>query len=179
MKIVPTKLRDCFEIKPKIFNDNRGSFIKTFHKNIYDDFGLCSNWVEEYYSVSNKKVIRGLHFQLPPDDHCKLVYCTSGKVFDVVLDLRNSSKTFSKFITIELSSEKNNILYIPKGMAHGFCALEDNTTMIYKTSSVYSPQSDQGILWDSVGIEWPFSDHIISNRDRGFTKLRDFESPFI
>ena len=179
MNLVSTNLDGCFVIEPNSFYDSRGLFNKTFNKDVFDKNGLCSEWVEEYYSISNKKVIRGLHFQLPPNDHCKLVYCTSGKVFDVVLDLRSNSNTFCQFFTIELSAEKKNQLYIPEGMAHGFCALEDHSTMIYKTSTVYSKDSDSGILWDSAGIEWPFSDHIISSRDKSFCKLKDFNSPFL
>lgn len=178
MKIVPSKISGCYEIFPNIHRDLRGAFIKTFHAPTFEEFGLCSQFMEEYYSISNKNVVRGLHFQLPPEDHNKLVYCVSGSVKDVVVDLRLNSPTYGNYVIFELSAERGNLIYIPQGMAHGFCVLSNSCTMIYKTSTIYSPAQDSGIRWDSVGINWPNENLIISDRDKSFLSLKDFKSPF-
>lgn len=178
MKIVSTEVPGCFEIFPLIHRDLRGAFIKTFHAPTFIEFGLCVSFKEEYYSISTENVLRGLHFQLPPDDHVKLVYCISGRVKDVVLDLRLGSPSYGNHVCVELSAELGNMVYIPKGMAHGFCSLSDSSTMVYKTSTVHSPQLDSGIRWDSAGIIWPDSTMIISDRDRNLSALADFDSPF-
>ena len=177
-EIKQSKIEGCFEITPKIFNDERGSFVKVFHNKAFNQAGLESNFVEEYYSKSLKGVIRGLHFQTPPEEHVKLVYCIEGSVFDVVVDLRLGSKTYGKFETFTLNSKDANMIYIPKGIAHGFCSLSELSTLIYKTSTVYSPSQDSGILWNSVGINWPSEVSIISNRDKGFVDFKSFDSPF-
>jgi dTDP-4-dehydrorhamnose 3,5-epimerase len=177
-ELKPTQLKGCFELQPKVFEDTRGRFVKVFHAQAFKAHGLESNFVEEYYSVSNNNVVRGMHFQLPPMDHVKVVYCVQGAVLDVVTDLRVGSPTYGRSTVIELSSVKVNSLYIPKGMAHGFCSLCDNSVMVYKVSSAYSPEQDAGILWNSVGVEWPTRQAILSERDQTFTPLDRFVSPF-
>lgn len=156
----------------------RGRFVKIFHEPSYAALGLETNFAEEYYSVSHKNVIRGLHFQVPPMDHVKMVYCLEGHALDVVLDLRVGSPTYGQFETFELNSINSSSIYIPKGMAHGFCALSENTIMVYKVSTVYSPEHDAGILWNSVGIPWPIRDAVLSVRDQDFSTFADFNSPF-
>ena len=178
MKVISSKLSGCYEIFPELFHDERGQFVKTFHSHIFEKHNLCTDFKEEYYSISGKNVLRGLHFQLPPEDHVKLVYCTSGMAMDVVVDLRVDSITYGQHEIFELSSVKGNSVYIPSGMAHGFYALHDNTVMIYKTSTVYAPTKDTGLRWNSVGIDWPKADYIISERDRTLVTLDDFQSPF-
>lgn len=178
MRIINSKLSGCYEIIPEIFSDERGQFVKTFHNSIFEKYSLCGDFKEEYYSVSGKNVLRGLHFQLPPEDHVKLVYCPFGLAIDVVVDLRINSITYGQHATFELSSLKANSIYIPSGMAHGFCAMQDNTVMIYKTTTVYSPGKDTGISWDSANIDWPKVDYIISERDKSLIDLNEFVSPF-
>ena len=156
----------------------RGRFVKIFHEPSYTALGLETNFAEEYYSVSHKNVIRGLHFQVPPMDHVKMVYCLEGHALDVVLDLRVGSPTYGQFEVFELNSSNSNSIYIPKGMAHGFCALSENTIMVYKVSTVYSPAHDAGILWNSADIPWPTSDAVLSERDQSFPTLAQFKSPF-
>ena len=168
----------CFELLPDIYNDNRGLFVKTFQKNIFRDFGLEFDFEEEYYSCSKKGVLRGLHFQLPPHEHSKLVYCIEGNVFDAVVDLRINSMTYGEYVTVELSAKKANMLYVPPGLAHGFYVLSKRATMVYKVSTVYSPKYDTGILWNSTGIPWPDKNPIISKRDSQFLKFEQFKSPF-
>jgi len=178
MQLLESPLQGCFEIQNRRFEDERGLFVKTFHKPTFEKLGLHTDFPEEYYSTSKKGVIRGMHFQLPPYDHVKVVYCTSGSVIDVVLDLRKGSETFGKHAVFELTAEKNNMVYIPKGMAHGFCALEDQTIMHYKQSTVYAPEYDAGILWSSIGVDWGGDKPILSERDQGFEVFENFESPF-
>ena len=175
MEIIETKLSGCYEIIPKVLNDNRGSFIKTFNHDIYTKMSLNTMWAEDFYSVSDINVIRGMHCQLPPYDHIKLVYCVCGSVLDVVIDLRPDSPTYKQYEKIELSSVKANMLYIPKGFAHGFKALQSNTIMLYKVSTAYNQDYDSGVHWDSCGINWDLSDEpIISRRDTGFVSLDEF-----
>lgn len=172
-----TGLPGCFEVLFKRVEDARGAFIKTFHAKAFASNGLETAFVEQYYTTSKRGVLRGLHFQVPPEDHAKLVYCISGTVFDAVLDLRRSSGTCGKFAHVELSAEKANALYIPRGLAHGFAALTD-CTMVYNVTSVHAPACDAGIRYDSAGIPWPGSDFVLSERDRAFPALADFDSPF-
>lgn len=174
----PCNLPGCFEMQPKVFDDARGKFVKVFHEQAFMAQGLQTQFAEEYYSVSYKNVIRGLHFQLPPMDHVKMVYCVEGEVMDTVVDLRVGSPTFGQYALFELSAAKANSIYIPKGMAHGFCALSEQAIMVYKVSTVYSPAHDAGVLWNSVGIPWPTAETILSARDQGFPTLERFESPF-
>lgn len=173
-----TQVTDCFELQPKVFDDERGRFVKVFHTQAFAAKCLETNFTEEYYSVSNKNVVRGMHFQLPPKDHVKVVYCVQGAVLDVVTDLRVGSPTYGRSSVIELNSAKANSIYIPKGMAHGFCSLCDHSIMVYKVSSVYSPAQDVGILWNSVGVTWPTTQVILSARDQTFTPFDKFVSPF-
>ena len=181
MELVENKIPGCFEIFPRIHKDERGSFVKTFHAPTFESMGLCTDFVEEYYSVSHKGVIRGMHFQSPPHDHEKLVYCTVGNVMDVVIDLRKGSPTYAQHATFELSADKANMIYIPKGLAHGFAVLSDQATMMYKVTTVYAPESDHGIRWDSVGIDWPeeCDSELLSARDKSLVPLSGFESPFL
>lgn len=178
MEFLQTTLSGCFEIKPFVFRDNRGSFVKTYHNEIFIENGLRTDWREEYYSISNRGVIRGMHFQTPPMQHAKMVYCLSGTVQDVILDLRIGSPTYGKVESVELSAEKGNIIYIPEGVAHGFCTLTEQAVMQYKVTSVYSSQHDAGILWNSIPVDWQCTEPTLSGRDASFISLANFISPF-
>ena len=180
MKIIQSQIDGCFQILSDVHTDNRGQFVKTLHGEMFGKLGIRLDLKEEFYSVSSKNVIRGMHFQIPPHDHIKLVYCVSGVVMDVVLDLRRGSPSYGKHEIFELSPSTGNSLYVPSGLAHGFCALQNNSVMVYKTTSVYSPRCDTGIRWDSFGAAWPSSkDFIISDRDKKLAPLDEFLSPFI
>jgi dTDP-4-dehydrorhamnose 3,5-epimerase len=178
MEFVKTPIPGCFRLLPRKLCDDRGVFVKTFNVDIFRGQNLESVFAEEYYSVSHKGVLRGLHFQLPPMDHIKLVYCIEGSVLDVVLDLRVGSPTYGQHALFELSAENGEILYIPRGLAHGFYTLSDDAIMVYKVSSIYSKEHDTGILWNSIDAPWPDQNPVISVRDQGFLKLSDFNSPF-
>lgn len=175
MKIVSEILAGTFLLEPAHFDDLRGHFIKTYHESDWKDLDLPFKMEEEFFSVSKKNVIRGMHFQIPPHDHEKVVYCLAGSVIDVLLDLR-PGPYFGHTASVVLSAENRNILYIPKGIAHGFLALEDETLMMYKTSTMHAPQSDRGIRWDSFGFEWGTDLPIISARDKNHPPFSDFNA---
>jgi dTDP-4-dehydrorhamnose 3,5-epimerase len=177
MKVLPTELDGVFVLKPNVFEDARGSFVKTYHEDLFASCGIRFAPKEEFFSVSRKNVLRGMHFQRPPAAHDKLVYCPVGKVLDVVLDLRASAKR-GLFISRELSASNREMLFIPRGCAHGFVTLEDDSMMVYQTSTVHSPAHDAGVLWNSFGFEWPVRNPVLSERDQKFPALRDFESLF-
>ena len=176
--ILETELPGLLQIMPKVRRDQRGKFVKTFHKSSFVKWGLEASFKEQYYSTSQQGVIRGMHFQTPPEDHIKVVYCISGEAFDVVLDLRMGSPTNGKIATFKLSESAGNMLYIPKGFAHGFCSTTSSATLMYQASTEYNPTCDAGILWSSIPVEWPVDTPIISPRDEGFISLDDFVSPF-
>lgn len=174
----PSPIPGCYEVQPRVMHDVRGSFVKVFHAEAFRELGLETGFAEEYYSHSRQGVIRGMHFQTPPADHAKMVYCVRGEVFDVVLDLRVGSPTFGQAATFVLSAEAGNYVYIPKGLAHGFCATSEEATLIYKVTTVYAPENDAGILWSSVNVDWPTRNPILSERDARFRPFEEFESPF-
>jgi dTDP-4-dehydrorhamnose 3,5-epimerase len=174
----PTALPGVFEIELFHLRDDRGVFVKTFHRNTLMNAGFESDFAESFYSVNNKNVLRGMHFQYPPDDHAKIVYCTHGRLLDVVVDIRTDSPTYGKYITAELSGDNFKGMYLPRGTAHGFLTLEDNTCMVYLTSTIHSPKNDSGILWNSFGFDWPVKFPIHSERDLNFLPLSKLDSPF-
>ena len=175
---LPMALSGVRLLEPRIFSDRRGAFIKTYHEPVWRDAGISFVMKEEYYSISHRGVLRGMHFQSPPEDHTKLVYCPSGRVLDVLLDLRRSSPTFGQSVAMELSAENRLILIIPSGIAHGFLSIDEQSIMVYKTSAVHSPAHDAGIRWDSFGFDWGRDSPVVSERDAAFPTLADFSSPF-
>ena len=152
--------------------------MKTYHKPEFSQLGIDYEVAEEFFSVSKKNVLRGMHFQKPPHDAVKLVYCIHGSVLDVLVDLRKSSPSFKCCKSIELSAANHLILMIPSGFAHGFLALEDDTVMVYKASFTYAPDHDTGIHWDSFGFDWPLRNPLTSERDAALPRLGDCDSPF-
>lgn len=178
MELIKTTIEGCYELQPRVFKDDRGKLVKIFHQEMFDKLGLETDFKEEYYSVSKKGVLRGLHFQLPPHDHVKCVTCLSGKIFDVVVDLRKDSPSYKKYFSIVLDAEIGNMLYIPKGLAHGFYVLSENAIFLNRTTTVYEPSCDTGIKWDSCGILWPDMQPVLSEKDEQMHHLNDFNSPF-
>lgn len=175
--IKETAIPGCFQIKLKVFADMRGHFIKTFHSEEFRKYNLETDYKEEYYSISQKNVLRGMHFQKPPSDHVKIVYCTSGRVQDVLIDLRKESPAFGKHLSFELQANDGQLIYMPKGVAHGFLSLEENSILMYKVSSVHVPQDDCGIRWDSCGILWETTqDLIISDRDKNLNVFSEYKN---
>lgn len=175
---LPVALPGVRLLEPRVFSDQRGAFIKTYHEPAWRHAGITFEMREEYYSVSRRGVLRGMHFQTPPEDHVKLVYCPSGRVLDVLLDLRRGSPTFGRSMVQELSSENRLIFVLPAGIAHGFLCLAEQSVMVYKTSTVHSPAHDAGIRWDSFGFDWGRETPVVSERDAAFPSFADFPSPF-
>lgn len=178
MQIVPTRFNDLFIIHQFKTNDERGAFVKSFHDQLFRKNNIRFSLKESFYSLSNKNVLRGMHFQTPPYQHKKIVYCAQGALLDVVVDLRKSEPTFGDFFFYELSAENANSLFIGEGFAHGFLALEDNTIMVYNTDCEYEPKHDTGILYNSFGFEWPIKNPLISPRDLSFSSFTEYDSPF-
>ena len=178
MKIVKELLPGCFLITPSIFLDQRGTLVKTYQEDLFTDLGLNFTMKEEFYTKSYKHVIRGMHFQIPPHEHEKLVCCMQGVVKDVLLDLRMGS-SYGEVASIDLSGVNPQFVFIPKGIAHGFMVLSSEALMLYKTTTPHSPESDSGILWNSFGYDWEVKNPEVSNRDKIHQKFNNFSSPFI
>jgi dTDP-4-dehydrorhamnose 3,5-epimerase/CDP-3, 6-dideoxy-D-glycero-D-glycero-4-hexulose-5-epimerase len=178
MKFKQCEIEGVFIVETEVTSDSRGSFCKNYQRDFFLEANIESSIAEIYYSISHLDVIRGMHFQMPPFDHDKLVSCLSGEALDVVLDLRKSSPTFGHHTCFKLSFELGRSIFIPRGCAHGFLSKKDNTMMLYEVSTVYNPKSDQGIRYDSFGFDWDVVNPNLSQRDLGFKEFRFFESPF-
>lgn len=178
MHIDKTGIEGCYEIIPVSLKDERGRFVKTLNPLFLKANQLEYNFKEQYYSISTKGVLRGLHFQLPPKEHTKLVCCLSGMVMDVVVDVRKGSPTYGKYSIFVLESDKANMVYIPSGLAHGFYVLSEQAIVLCQMTSVFSPEHDSGIRWNSLSIPWPDDSPILSLKDRELPALSDFVSPF-
>ncbi|NCN26464.1 dTDP-4-dehydrorhamnose 3,5-epimerase [bacterium] len=176
MKITETFLKGLFVIEPKVFGDSRGFFMETFNANEFEKHGLCTHWVQDNHSLSQKGVVRGLHFQ-NPNPQIKLVRVTRGAVLDVAVDIRPESPTFGKHFSIELNEENKTWLYVPGGFAHGFSVLEDNTDFLYKCSEFYSPKDEGGILWNdpALEIDWKVESAVISDKDKKHPTLAEYK----
>lgn len=177
-EFLETEIPGCLRIVPPQSRDLRGRFVKILHEVEFQKRGLPTGFAEEFYTISRKSVLRGLHCQVPPHEHVKIVYCVAGSALDVVVDLRRGSPTYGRHLTFELSAENAEMIYIPPGLVHGFLVLSDQAIMVYKVGTVHSPESDRGIRWDSAGIAWPEGPKILSDRDLQLPPLRDFQSPF-
>lgn len=179
MERLDAGLPGCFLFKAKVLRDARGCFVKTFHVDTFHSLGLETVFAEEYFSVSRRNVLRGMHFQVPPHDHVKVIYCLQGRALDVILDLRRGSPTYGRCASFVLSDDGGEIAYLVPGIAHGFLALDEDVIMQYKTTSTYSSAHDRGILWSSIDFDWPNVEPVISPRDAGFEPLDAFDTPFV
>lgn len=178
MNIIKTSFEGLYLLETNNFQDERGSFQKMFNYDFFCKNGLETEFKEFYYSVSRKNVIRGMHFQLPPFDHVKLVYVSYGRVLDVVVDIRKHSATYGEHYSIELNAQKAQYLYIPRGFAHGFLSLEEGSVVNYAQTSCYSQKHDSGIAYNSIGFDWGIDSPIVSKRDSAFCRLDEFKTPF-
>ena len=155
MTFTRTAIPDVVIIEPKVHGDSRGYFVETFRQDKIEEFlGFKINFCQDNESKSSKGVLRGLHYQLPPHAQTKLVRVISGRVLDVAVDIRKNSPTFGKYVAVELSGENKKQLLIPRGFAHGFVVLEDDTIFAYKVDNYYSPECDRGIAFDDKNIDW-------------------------
>jgi dTDP-4-dehydrorhamnose 3,5-epimerase len=177
-EIIETGLDGCLELIAPRHDDSRGHFVKTIHADFFKQHHMNTAFVEQYYTVSVRGTLRGLHFQTPPHDHDKLVICSDGEVFDVVVDLRRTSPTFGEHRIFNLSAARANQIYIPAGLAHGFYTSSAQATLVYNVTSVHNGEHDAGIHYASAGINWPTEDVTISERDAKLPPLADYDSPF-
>ena len=179
MKIDNTTLGDLNIVEFPIIEDSRGSFSRLFCLNelrneLKDKSIIQINQSKTLLLGS----VRGMHFQLPPHDHEKLVYVPKGSILDVIVDLRKKSKTYKKFISVNLSDENKKSIFIPKGLAHGFKSLENDTITVYNVATEYNPIADMGIKFDSFGFNWETEEPIVSERDSAFDFFNEFKTPF-
>ena len=174
MNFIPTSLMGSFVIEPNVFTDDRGWFARFYCKNEFKEIGHDKEWVQLNHSVTNKKgTIRGMHFQVNPYREIKMVKCTAGEIYDVIIDLRRDSSTFLKWFGVELSAKNRKMLYIPEGFAHGFQCITDDCELIYHHTEFYTPNSEGGIRFDDpmIDINWPLPVSIISPRDESHPYL--------
>jgi dTDP-4-dehydrorhamnose 3,5-epimerase len=174
LDVIRTSLPGVLRLEPRVFSDDRGFFLETFNAAKFREAGLPQEFVQDNHSRSKRGVLRGLHYQ-EPNPQGKLVRCTRGRVWDVAVDIRKSSPTFGKWFGLELSESNNVMLWVPAGFAHGFCALSDDTDVLYKCTALYDPASDRGIAWNDpdIGIDWPVADPLLSPKDAQAPRLRD------
>lgn len=181
MEFIKTFIPEVILVKPKIFGDERGFFMESYRKSLFQANGIVLEFIQDNHSKSAKGVLRGLHYQLDPKAQGKLVRCVSGAVFDVAVDIRSGSPTFGKWFGCELSAENKYMLWIPAGFAHGFVTLADDTEFLYKTTGEYAPECDRGIKYDdpAIGIEWPqLGELLLSDKDKKQPLLKDAEINF-
>jgi dTDP-4-dehydrorhamnose 3,5-epimerase len=166
-----TKLQGAFIIEPQQFADERGFFSRNWSQREFDAQGMTARFVETNTSLSVKTgTLRGMHFQRPPYAQAKLVRCTAGSIYDVIIDLRADSPSFKQWEAVELSADNHLMLYIPEGFAHGFQTLSENSEVFYQVSDYYQPDSARGVRWNDpvFGIEWPEADRTIIARDNDY-----------
>jgi dTDP-4-dehydrorhamnose 3,5-epimerase len=178
IRFTECRLSGCFLLNFPAFRDERGLFVKSLQRSAFKARGLECDFAESFYTESNENVLRGMHFQVPPADHAKLVYCVTGAICDIALDLRLGSPTFGQHETYSLSAEHNNAIYLPRGIAHGFFVESGPSLVVYQVTSEHSPAHDKGIHWDSFGAHWPPFAPLVSSRDEAFPTLLQFKSPF-
>ena len=175
MKFEESKISGAFEIAPESIPDERGFFARTWCQNEFALHGLTSRLVQCNISFNTRAgTLRGMHYQAAPHAESKLVRCTQGAIYDVVVDMRAESSTFKKWFGAELTAENHRMIYIPEGCAHGFITLQDNTEVFYQMSEFYKPESARGVRWDDPAfkINWPAKVQVISERDRNYPDFK-------
>lgn len=178
MKVLETEIPGLKVIEPRVFEDQRGFFLETYNAARYKENGVEVDFVQDNHSKSKKGTLRGLHYQVEnPQD--KLVWVIKGEAWDVAVDLRPGSATFGKWFGVTLSAEKKNQIFVPKGFAHGFCVLSDECEVMYKCTDLYNPKGEGGVIWNDpkIGIDWPVSDPILSEKDSKLPTLDNARLP--
>lgn len=163
------------EFIPEVFHDNRGWFYEYYTEREFSKHGITHSFVQDNQSFTRKGCIRGLHLQLPPAAQAKLVSVITGRILDVVVDLRAGSPTFGQHYTCEMDGNRHNMMYVPAGFAHGFAALED-TVFFYKCSDYYSRENEAGVKWDDpeLAIKWPIENPVVSSKDQALPSFEEF-----
>ena len=180
MEVIKTNLEGVVVLKPRVFEDARGYFFESYNKKAFEAAGITEEFVQDNQSLSQKGVLRGLHFQNPPHAQGKLVRVINGSVFDVAVDIRRNSPTYGNWFGLELNEENKTMMYIPAGFAHGFLTLRDNTVFAYKCTNTYNKASEDCLLWNDpeIGIDWNFDNPLLSDKDLEGKLIRNFETMF-
>ncbi|MCY9664829.1 dTDP-4-dehydrorhamnose 3,5-epimerase [Paenibacillus alginolyticus] len=181
MKIISTNLKGLFIVEPDVHGDNRGFFMESYSRAKFAELGIEHEFIQDNHSLSVETgVLRGLHYQLNPKAQTKLVRVVSGAIYDVAVDIRKNSPTFGEWVGVILSEANKRQLLVPQGFAHGFCTIVPNSQVLYKVDEYYSPEHDRGILWSdpAIGIDWPTSNPILSDKDQKHPLLQDAEINF-
>ena len=180
MKIISEDIPGLKLIQPNVFEDERGYFYESFNEKQLHEIGINERFVQDNQSLSNKGVLRGLHFQNPPMAQGKLVRVVKGAVYDVAVDLRKESPTYGEHFGIELNEENKLMFWVPAGFAHGFATLRNQTVFSYKCSEYYNPKVESGIQWDdsTLNIDWKIENPILSEKDQNNSNFSSFKSPF-
>ena len=180
MNITKTDIQGLIIIEPQIFKDSRGCFFESWNAKKFKQLGISEDFVQDNQSVSSKGVLRGLHFQNPPYAQAKLVRVIKGSVLDVAVDLRKNSPTYGKHVSVILSEQNNKSFFIPKGFAHGFLSLEDNTVFNYKCSDYYNKESEGSLLWndEDLKIDWHIDNPLVSEKDLQADLFKNFKTKF-
>lgn len=180
MKVIPTNLTGLFVIQPSVFEDPRGYFFESYNKEVFFRHGITTEFIQDNQSLSQKGVLRGLHFQNPPFAQAKLVRVITGSVLDVAVDIRRESSTYGQHYAAVLTAAERNMLYVPEGFAHGFLVLENNTIFSYKCSGVYKKEAEDAISWSdpTLNIKWGIDNPTLSEKDKSAKRFVDFVSKF-
>ena len=174
-------LEGCYLITPTVLMEGTCDLIRVFNDIQFNIYGLSTDFKEEYYSIAKPGVVRGMHYQAPPEDHDKLISCVSGEIQDVVIDLRKNSKTYGKYVSVELNEFNKELIYVPKGCAHGYYIKGNKDALVfYKVTKPFNEKYRGGINWDSLDIPWQFDKNNVDVEewDSKLIKLEEFESPF-
>ena len=178
MEIIKTKFPDVFIFKPKVFRDERGYFLETYNQRLFNDLlGENVNFIQDNESYSEYGVLRGLHFQEPPYTQAKLIRAANGAIVDIIVDIKTDSETFGEILIVKLDDIEKHQLFVPRGYAHGFAAIEDDTVINYKVDNKYAPSFDSGILFGSMEIDFReeigYEEFIVSDKDKLLLPFRD------
>jgi dTDP-4-dehydrorhamnose 3,5-epimerase len=176
IEVRPTVLPDVLVVDTECFEDERGFFMESYHRQRYVDRGIADQFVQDNHSRSRRDVLRGFHYQDESAPMAKLVRCIAGAIIDVAVDLRAGSPTLGRWVAVELTAGNRRQLLIPQGFGHAFLALSDVAEVIYKCTGYYSPAAEGGVVWNDpeIGVEWPIADPILSPRDRGQVSFREY-----
>lgn len=178
LEIIKTKFNDAYILEPTVHRDERGFFMESYNKRVFEELGFNLNFTQDNHSLSIEPgTVRGMHYQLAPKAQTKVVRVIAGAIYDVIVDIRKSSSTYGQWQGFILTADNYRQLIVPKGFAHGFCTLIKNTEVLYKVDEFYSREHDRGILWNdpALGIDWPTSNPILSEKDRNHPILEDAE----
>lgn len=182
MNIIKTLFQDAVIIEPKVFGDHRGFFMESYNKKLFNQHGIDMDFIQDNHSLSQQPgTLRGMHYQLAPKAQTKLIRVTRGAIYDVIIDIRKNSPTYGEWQGFILTADNKRQLLVPKGFAHGFCTLVENTEVQYKVDELYSPEHDRGIAWNDphLNIDWPVHNPVLSNKDTMHPIFAEADNDFI